>query len=177
MERGVFVAAVLGRYWYHQSRRYLLDVNTATSMKLGQRVASLVVDVALCPGLARFRDAARAENMLALGALSRADGRSRRRRRFHPAISSRRLVSALALPITITPHTRRIAMLAVVIDVLDDGNAKVFFSSSEIAPSSALVLHHRPSANTAPMPLDSLEQCCHYENELSLFELTLLTTH
>ena len=55
--RGMFVAAVLGRYRYHQSRRCLPGTSSTMSMGLIQRVASLTVDGALCPGLARVRDA------------------------------------------------------------------------------------------------------------------------
>lgn len=112
MGRGMFGAAVLGRNWYHQSRRYFPSTNTTTSMELGQRVASLVVDVALCPGLARVRDARDGKHA---GSLSRAGGRSRRR--FHQPSHLPPSDLCTHLPITITPRTKINAMLAIDLDV------------------------------------------------------------
>lgn len=108
---------------------------------IGPASRELVVDAALCPGLARVRDARDGKHA---GSLSRAGGRSRRR--FHPAISSYRLLHALIFPSpshTIASSSKMISMLDVILE-LRDSNVKAMFSASKTTSSSALVDYCRP---------------------------------
>ena len=106
----MFVAAALGRYGYHQSRRYLSDTSSTMRMKLIQRIVRLLVNVALCPGLARFRDAREAENMLALS-VALTEGAAAAASTSH-LISPSHLCTHLSM--TTTPYPRILAMLAVI---------------------------------------------------------------
>lgn len=102
MGRRMFVAAVLGRCWYHQSRRYFVDTNSAKSTNLGQRVAGLVVNAALAGAVWRCTAA---ENMLAAAAsLSRSRKEPPPRSPSH-LISSYRLLSNIHLRFLTTRTT------------------------------------------------------------------------
>ena len=112
----MFVKAVLGRYRYHQSRRCLPSTSRTMSIELIQRVASLTVDGALCPGLARVRDAREQRKTCCLS-VALTEGAAAA---FQPShlLSSQinHLLSALTFPITITSLAILVAIPAVVVD-------------------------------------------------------------
>ena len=157
MGREMFVAATLGRYWYHQSRRCLSGTNTTTSIKMTQQVVRLLVDGALCPGLARVRDA-RERKTCCLSVALTEGAAAAFTQPSHLVSSSHHPVTALTFPITITSHARITAMLATILDT-HNANAK----------SDLLLEHHivfsfgRPSSQmrkhgSIKMPLVSMKQ-------------------
>lgn len=132
------------------------------SMELIQRVASLTVDGALCPGLARVRDAREQRKTCCLS-VALTEGAAAAFTQPSHLISSHinHLLSALTFPITIVSHAIIVAILAAIADTRNVNTKSGLLLRTPHRLHFWRTVIANAQAQQHQMPLVSLEQCHH----------------